>query len=61
MQNLGRKISLTLVIVFQAPVSTKAMLWSFAEPRLKILAFGRIDLDRVAPRSAVADPQGQAR
>jgi hypothetical protein len=30
-------------------------------PALKIPAFGRIDLDRMAPRSAVADPQGQAR
>jgi Protein of unknown function (DUF3750) len=30
-------------------------------PALKIPAFGRIDLDRVEPRSAVADPQGQAR
>jgi hypothetical protein len=30
-------------------------------PALKIPAFGRIDLDRVAPRSAIADPQAQAR
>src|SRR6266436_665769 len=30
-------------------------------PALKIPAFGRIDLDRAAPRPAVADPQGQAR
>src|SRR5262249_54018935 len=30
-------------------------------PALKIPAFGRIDFDRVAPRSAVADPQGPAR
>jgi hypothetical protein len=30
-------------------------------PALKIPAFGRIALDRVASRSAVADPQGQAR
>ena len=33
MQNLGRKISLTLSIVFLAPVVTKAVLWSFEEPR----------------------------
>jgi hypothetical protein len=30
-------------------------------PALKIPAFGRIGLDRIAPRSAVADPQGQVR
>src|SRR5215831_17475657 len=30
-------------------------------PAVKIPAFGRIDFDRAAPRSAVADPQGQAR
>jgi len=30
-------------------------------PALKIPAFGRIDLDRAAPRPAVADPQDQAR
>jgi hypothetical protein len=30
-------------------------------PALKIPAFGRIDLDRAAPRPAVADPQGQGR
>jgi len=29
-------------------------------PALKIPAFGRIDLDRAAPRSAVADPQARA-
>jgi hypothetical protein len=33
MQNLGRKISLTLSIVFLAPVAVKAVLWSFEEPR----------------------------
>jgi hypothetical protein len=27
---------------------------------VKIPAFGRIDLDRMAPRSAVADPQALA-
>jgi hypothetical protein len=30
-------------------------------PAVKIPAFGRIDLDRIAPRSAVADPHGTAR
>jgi hypothetical protein len=34
MQNLGRKITLTLSIVFLAPVAIKAMRWSFEEPRL---------------------------
>jgi hypothetical protein len=33
MQNLGRKIRLTLLLVFLAPVAGKAMLWSFDEPR----------------------------
>jgi Protein of unknown function (DUF3750) len=33
MRNFGRKISLTLSIVFLAPVATKAVLWSFQEPR----------------------------
>src|SRR5258706_13748665 len=33
MGNFGRKISLTLSLVFLAPVVTKAMLWSFEEPR----------------------------
>jgi hypothetical protein len=33
MQNVGRKVSLTLSIVFLAPVATKAILWSFDEPR----------------------------
>jgi hypothetical protein len=33
MRNLGRKISLTLSVVFLAPVAAKAVLWSFEEPR----------------------------
>jgi hypothetical protein len=33
MRNFSRIIRLTLFIVFLAPVATKAMLWSFAEPR----------------------------
>jgi hypothetical protein len=33
MQNLGRKISLALSVVFLVPVATKAVLWSFEEPR----------------------------
>jgi hypothetical protein len=33
MQNVGRKVSLTLSIVFLAPVATRAILWSFDEPR----------------------------
>src|SRR5258708_38629952 len=33
MGNFGRKISLTLSVVFLAPVATKAVLWSFEEPR----------------------------
>src|SRR5882762_2221208 len=33
MGNFGRKISLTLSLVFLAPVASKAMLWSFEEPR----------------------------
>jgi hypothetical protein len=30
-------------------------------PAVKIPAFGRVDFDRIAPRSAVADPHGSAR
>ena len=33
MRNLGRKIRLTLLVVFLAPVAAKALLWSFEEPR----------------------------
>jgi hypothetical protein len=33
MQNPGRKIRLTLLLVFLAPVAGKAILWSFEEPR----------------------------
>jgi len=33
MRNLYRKIRLTLLAVFLAPVAAKAMLWSFEEPR----------------------------
>jgi len=33
MRNLGRKISLTLSVVFLVPVAAKAALWSFQEPR----------------------------
>src|SRR5215475_5809005 len=33
MRNFGRKIGVTLSIVFLAPVATRAMLWSFQEPR----------------------------
>jgi hypothetical protein len=33
MRNLSRKIRLTLLIVFLAPVAAKALLWSFEEPR----------------------------
>jgi hypothetical protein len=33
MRNLGRKISLTLSVVFLVPVAAKAVLWSFQEPR----------------------------
>ena len=33
MRNLGRKIRLTLLIAFLAPVAAKAMLWTFEEPR----------------------------
>jgi hypothetical protein len=33
MRNLSRKIRLTLLVVFLAPVAAKAMLWSLEEPR----------------------------
>src|SRR5260370_20427454 len=33
MGSFGRKIGLTLLVVFLAPVATKAVLWSFEEPR----------------------------
>jgi hypothetical protein len=33
MRTFGRIIRLTLILVFLAPVATKAVLWSFAEPR----------------------------
>jgi Protein of unknown function (DUF3750) len=33
MKNFGRKTRLALLIVFLAPVATKAVLWSFEEPR----------------------------
>jgi hypothetical protein len=33
MRNLGRKVSLTMLVVFLGPVATKAMLWGFEEPR----------------------------
>jgi hypothetical protein len=33
MRNFGRKIRLTLLLVFLAPAAAKAILWSFEEPR----------------------------
>src|SRR5262249_61013343 len=56
MQTLRRKISLTLSIVFLAPVATKAMLWSFEEPRHWQTA--RWSSSGILPE-AVRDPQAR--
>jgi len=56
MGNFGRKISLMLSVVFLAPVATKAMLWSFEEPRHWQTA--RWSSAGILPE-AVSDPQAR--